>query len=134
MATETAPPSEGQSVTELVSGIVADSQELVKQQFALLRAEMKEDFRRTVRSALLIAVGGVLALPAAVLLCFTIVYAINAAGLSLSASFLIVGGAAAIGSAILIGIGVQRFRSFNALPDQTVEAFKENVRWMTSPK
>jgi len=37
-------------------------------------------------------------------------------------------------SGILVGIGVQRFRSFNPLPDQSVEAFKENVRWMTTPK
>jgi hypothetical protein len=134
MDTETAPPSEGQTVTALVSGIVADAQELVKQQVALLRAEVKEDFRRAGRAAVLLAVGSVTAVPAIVLLSFTIVYAINAGGLPLWASFLIVGGAAAIFSAILIGIGVQRFRSFNPVPDQTVEAFKENVRWMTTPK
>ena len=56
------------------------------------------------------------------------------AGLPLWASFLIVGGAFAVLSAVLIGVGIQRFRSFNPLPDQSVEAFKENVRWMTNPK
>ena len=134
MATETAPPPEGQTVTGLVSGIVADAEELVKQQVALLRAELKAELRRAVRAAALIAAGAVAALPAVVLLCFTVVYAINAAGLPLWACFLIVGGAAAILSGALVGVGIRRFRSFNPLPDQTVEAFKENVRWMTTPK
>ena len=139
MATETVPPTaasaEGQTVTGLVSGIVADAQELVKQQVALLRAELKEDFRRTVQAATLLAAGAVAALPAVVLLCFMFVYLLHEpAGLPLWASFLIVGGVIAVLSAILIGVGIQRFRSFNPLPDQSVEAFKENVRWMTTPK
>ena len=59
MATETIRPPEGQSVTGLVGGIVADAQELVKQQVALVRAELKADFQRTVRAALLLACGAV---------------------------------------------------------------------------
>jgi len=135
MATETVPPPEGQSVTGLVSGIVTDAQELVKQQLALVRAELKADFRRTVRAAAMLACGAVAALPAVILLCFTVVYLLHEpAGLPLWASFLIVGGALAVLSAVLVGVGVQRFRSFNPMPDQSVEAFKENVRWMTTPK
>jgi hypothetical protein len=139
MATDTAPPNappaEGQTVTGLVSGIVADAQELVKQQVALVRAELKADFRKTVQAATLLAVGAAVSLPAIVLLCFMFVYLLHEpAGLPLWASFLIVGGAFAVLSAVLVGVGIQRFRSFNPLPDQSVEAFKENVRWMTTPK
>ena len=135
MATETVPPPEGQTVTALVSGIVADAQELVKQQIALLRAELKADFRRSVRAAMLLAIGGVIAIPAVFLLCNMLVYLLHEpGGLSVWASYGIVGGVFVVLSAILIGIGIQRFRSFNPLPDETVEAFKENVRWMTTPK
>jgi hypothetical protein len=135
MATEIVPPPEGQTVTALVSGIVADAQELVKQQMAMVRAELRADFRRTVRAAVLLAVGGVLAIPAVLLVCNMLVYLLHEpGGLSIWASYAIVGGVFVVLSAILIGIGIQRFRSFNPLPDQSVEAFKENVRWMTTPK
>src|SRR5262245_46226820 len=135
MATDTAHPPEGQTVTGLVSGIVTDAQELVKQQMALLRAELKADFNRFVRAAVLLAAGAAAALPAVVLICFMFVYLLHEpAGLQFWPSFLIVGGIVAGASAVLIGVGIQRFRSFNPLPDQTVEAFKENVRWMTTPK
>jgi len=136
MAQETvSPPPEGQSVTGLVSGIIGDAQELMKQQMALVRAEIKADFRRTVAAATLVAVGALAALPAVFLLCNLFVYLLHEeAGLTRWASYGIVGGVFVVLSAVLIGVGIQRFRSFNPLPDQSVEAFKENVRWMTNPK
>jgi hypothetical protein len=136
MASETvSPPPEGQTVTGLVSGIINDAQELMKQQVALLRAELKADFRRTVQAATLLAVGGLLAIPAIFLLCNMFVFMLHElAGLSVWASYGIVAAVFIVISAILVGVGIQRFRSFNPLPDQTVEAFKENVRWMTNPK
>ena len=136
MAHETvSPPAEGQSVTGLVSGILHDAQELVKQQVALVRAELKADFQRTVNAAVLMAVGALVSVPAAFLLCNMFVYMlVELAGLSVWASYGIVGGVFAVLGAVLILIGVQRFRSFNPLPDQSVEAIKENVRWMTNPK
>jgi|SRR5437763_16926660 len=135
MATETVGPPEGQTVTGLVSGIIGDAQELMKQQMALVRAEIKADFRRTLAAAALIAVGALAALPAVFLVCNMFVFMLHElAGLTVWASYGIVGGVFVVLSAVLIGVGIQRFRSFNPLPDQSVEAFKENVRWMTNPK
>lgn len=129
------PPPEGQSVTSLVSGILEDAQELVKQQVALVRAELKADFQRSVRAATLLAVGAMALLPAIFLLCNMLVYLLHElAGLSLWASYGLVGGIFALFGAVLVSLGVQRFRSINPLPDQSVEAIKENVRWMTNPK
>jgi len=122
-------------MTGLVSGILHDAQELIKQQVALARAEIKADLQRTVRAAVLLAVGAMILVPAVFLLCNMFVYMLHElAGLSQWASYGIVGGALAVLGAVLILIGIQRFRSFNPLPDQSVEAFKENVRWMTNPK
>ena len=135
MASETVSPPEGQTVTGLVSGIIADAQELVKQQVAMVRAELRADFQRTVRAAALLAVGGLAAVPAVFLVCNMFVFMLHElAHLSVWASYGIVGGAFVVLSAVLVGVGIQRFRSFNPLPDQSVEAFKENVRWMTNPK
>jgi len=136
MANETvSPPAEGQSVTGLVSGIISDAQELFKQQIALVRAEIKADFRRTVNAAVMLAVGAMVLIPAAFLLCNMFVYMlVELAGLRVWASYGIVGGVFAVLGAALVLAGVQRFRSFNPMPDQSVEAIKENVRWMTNPK
>jgi uncharacterized membrane protein YqjE len=135
MANETASPPEGQTVTGLVSGIVSDAQELVKQQVALVRAELKADFRRTVQAAALLAAGSLVLVPVVFLLCNMFVYVLHErADLSLWASYGIVGAALAVVGGTLIGIGVARFRSFNPLPDQSADAIKENVRWMTNPK
>jgi membrane protein implicated in regulation of membrane protease activity len=102
---------------------------------ALVRAEIKADFQRTVNAAVLLAVGALVLVPAAFLLCNMFVYMlVELAGLSVWASYGIVGGVFAVLGAVLVLVGVQRFRSINLLPDQSVEAIKENVRWMTNPK
>lgn len=135
MSTETVNPPEEQSVTRLVSGILTDAQELLKQQMMLFQAEIRADFRRTMAAAGLIAVGAVLALPAIFLLEMIFVDLLHdQAGMAYWASHLIVGGVFAAISAVVIAIGVRRFRPFDQLPDQSIAAFKENVRWMTNPK
>jgi uncharacterized membrane protein YqjE len=135
MVTETVSPPNGESVTGLVSGIVADAQELIKQQVALLRAEIKAEFQRTIRALVMLAIGALAAVPAVFLICNMLVYMLHElAGLPVWAGYGIVGGVFAVLSAVFIGVGVRRFRSFHPLPDRSVEAFKENVRWMTNPK
>ena len=142
MATETvsrdpaAPGTpEGQTVTGLVGGIITDAQELFKQQVALVRAEIKADFQRTLRAVVMLAVGSLAAVPAVFLVCNMFVFMLHElAGLKVWASYGVVGGAFILISAALVAVAIQRFRSFNPLPDQSVEAFKENVRWMTNPK
>jgi hypothetical protein len=136
MTPETMTPlPEGQTITGLVSGILRDGEELIKQQVALARAEIKADFQRGVRAATLLGVGVLALVPAVLLLAHMFVYLLHEqGGLSRWASYGIVGGAFALLGAVLVAVGVQRFRSINPMPDQTVEAIKENVRWMTNPK
>jgi len=45
------------SVTELVSGILNDAQTLFKQQFEMLKHEVKEDFRKTREASLMLGLG-----------------------------------------------------------------------------
>jgi hypothetical protein len=135
MATEAVSPPDGQTVTGLVAGIVTDAQELIRQQMALVRAEVKAEFQRAVRALVILALGSLVAVPAVFMVCTMFVFMLHElAGLSVWASYGIVGGVLVVFSAVMIGVGVQRFRAFNALPAQSVEAFKENVRWMTNPK
>jgi hypothetical protein len=122
-------------VTGLVSGIVNDAQELFRQQFAMAKAEIRADIRRTQHAVALLAVGAVILVPAFLLLCHEAVYALHElAGFSRWASYGIVGAVTAVIGGALVAAGVSRFRSSHLLPEQTVEAIKENVRWMTNPK
>jgi hypothetical protein len=135
MSTETVVPPEAESVSRLGASIIADAQDLIKQQVALVRAELKADFRSTVRAAWLLTWGVAAGVPAAILLGNMLVYLLHElAAFPMWAGNGIVGGALAVLSAALIVAGRQRFRSINPVPDQAIEAFKENVRWMTTPK
>lgn len=125
----------GASVTQLVSGIVSDAQDLMKQQLALFRAEMKEDIRKTKEATISLACGALVLLLGVVLLLFMCVHGLEAAtGWPEWVCFGIIGGLLAAGGGILVWLGLARFKSFNPLPDESAQALAENVRWIKNPK
>ena len=135
MASELHTGSDQASITGLVTGIIHDAEELFKQQVTLLKHEVREDVRKTKESVMAVAAGAVVAALGGLLLCWTVVYLLHeVAGLPLWGSFLIVGGTFAVVGAILLYAGVRKLESFNPLPDETAEALKENVQWITKPK
>jgi len=135
MATDTYAPPDERSVTSLVSGIVNDAQVLMQQQLALFREEIRTDLRKTKEAVTALVAGVGVATLAVGPLVFMFVALLHelalwpwwASALTVGAVFAVIGGA-------LIAVGVQRFRSFNPLPDQSVEALKENLQWIRHPK
>ena len=135
MATDTYVPPDERSVTSLVSGIVNDAQTLMQQQLALFREEVRADLRKTKEAVTALVAGVAVAALAVGPLVFLFVALLHelafwpwwASALTVGVVLAIVGGA-------LIAMGVQRFRSFNPLPDQSVEALKENLQWIKHPK
>jgi hypothetical protein len=128
-------PSE-RSITTLVSGIIADAQQLIQQQFTMFRQEIREDFRKTKEAALPLALGLAITLAGSALLVVMLPLLLHWAvpELPLWACFGILGGVLAALGGILVYAGVKRFQAFNPLPDQSVEAFEENLRWSTNQK
>jgi hypothetical protein len=123
------------SVTSLVSGVINDAQELMRQQLALLKAEVREDLRKTREAAVLMATGLGIALLGVLLLAFTLVYAVNELlHVPLWASFAICTLVLLAGGGALCFVAKKQFDSFNPLPDQTAKALEENVQWITKPK
>jgi hypothetical protein len=140
MANELQTGSES-SVTSLVAGIVNDAQELFKQQLTLFHAEIKEDLKKTKEAALSLAVGAGIAVVGGFMLCFMMVHlmhwAIPAAGgpqVPLWVCFATVGGVVTVLGGALVYAGKKKFDSFNPLPDQSVEAMKENMQWIMNRK
>lgn len=135
MATDLKPGPDA-SVTSLVSGIIDDAQRLVTQQFAMLKEEVRADFQRVRKASIGIGVGVGLALLGGFLLTQMLAHLLHwaAPDLPLWAYEGIFGGLFCIAGLFIFYRGNADLTSFNPLPDQTVQALKENVQWKTVPK
>ena len=129
-------PEQSASVTSLVSGIVHDAQELMKQQFELLKAEVRDDFRKVRDASELLGAGAGLALMGGILLTLTLVHLLNwlIPDMPQWAAYGIVAVVFIAGGAALYLAGKRMLDKVNPLPEQTAEALKENVQWITKPK
>lgn len=119
----------------VVADILRDAQELIKQQLAMFRAELQEDFRQTRQVAILMGIGAAVALIATFVLGLAVAHLLAwgfeiplwvAHGLVALVMLLAGGG--------LIYLAIKKLDTFNPLPDKTAEAAKENVQWLTRPK
>ena len=122
-------------MTGLVSGIVNDAQELIKQQLALFRRELEDGVRRAKLAVVFLAVGAGIFGLGGILLCFTLVHLLSWAAreLPLWACYCIVGTPIALFGAGLLFAGIRQFRS-SLMPEQSAEALKENLQWLRNPK
>jgi len=124
------------SVTHLVGGIFKDAQKLVEQQLALLRQEVKDDLHKTKEAGLFVICGSVIGLVGSILLSYMLVELLSWAAPELPfwvCSGIVGGPIMALGGALFC-VGIQKFNSFNPLPDQSVQALKETMQWKTNPK
>jgi Putative Actinobacterial Holin-X, holin superfamily III len=124
------------SVTQLLNGIITDAQKLIKQQLTLLRHEVKEDLHKTKEAGLSLISGTMIVLVGCILLSFMLVelLAWTAPALPLWVSYGTVGAPITVLGVALFCAGVRKLNSINPLPDQTVQALKETVRWKTNPR
>jgi signal transduction protein with GAF and PtsI domain len=135
MATDTYKPESEASMTQLISGIIGDAQELAKQQFSMFRTELQQDVRRTKQALVALVCGLALVSVGATLLCFMAVYGLQAAfELPLWACFGIVGGVLAAGGGVAFYAAMRQFNEFNPLPDESAQALKENMQWISHPR
>lgn len=123
------------SVTEIVSGIVGDIQNLGTQHFALFRHEVKEDFRKASDAAASLAIGLAVAQVGGILISLMLVYVLHElANLSLWSSYGIVGGVIAAAGLLAVVNGIQKFKSVESLSKETAEIIKDDARWLNQPK
>jgi len=128
-------------MAEVIGGIVQDFQRLVRQQFEMVRAEVRTDWHKTkqamvpvVSGAALLTVGGLLFSLMFVFLLhwLTAARGSDPATLPLWSCFAIVGAIFMLIGGILVYSGVSRFKSFTPVPEQSADALKENVKWLTN--
>jgi len=124
------------SVTELVSGIVGDVQDLGMQHLALFRNEVKEDVRKASDAAASLAIGLAVAQVGGLLICLMLVHLLftMAPGLSLWSCYGIVGAVVVGLGAVAVANGIHKLKSVETLSEQTAKVIKDDAQWLTQPK
>jgi hypothetical protein len=127
-----------------LKGILDDALELMKQQFIMLKAEMKSDFRKVLWGVIPIACGIAPLLLSLVMLCFALVHLIHwaatpagapadPASVPLWGCYAIVSGVFLLVGAVLLAFGIHRLKTVNPLPEETAKALEENIKWLMNP-
>lgn len=131
------PTANNQStLSELVSGILADAQRLFRQQVDMVRAEVREDIRKTRQAVQYLGIGIAIAALGLIHLTVAAVYLLNylAPGLPLWACWAIIGVVAVAGGGIAVYVGTRILARNNPLPDKSFNALTENVSWIANPQ
>jgi uncharacterized membrane protein YqjE len=131
------------SVTSLLSGIVNDAQELIKQQLLLFKHELKDDVTRTKEALPTLGAGVALAMTALIMLALTLslllYWLVNPAP-GAGPEHLPLWGCFAIFTVVfgVVGCALLYFASKTieslGMSRQAAEATKENLEWTTKPK
>jgi len=127
----------GPSLAGLVSGILRDAQDLVRQEVTLAKVEIGQELRKTKEAALSVLAGVAFLVLGAIFLLLMVVYLISWAtggNIPVWGSYAIVGGVLALIGAILVYSGRNRAEKIHLVPKQTVETLRENMQWMTNPR
>jgi len=132
-----------QSVATLVSGIVSDFQDLVKQQMQLTRREIEEDLRKSTEAASILGLGAGMCFLGGLALCLMLAHLLHwltsppgadPASFPLWACFAVVGGVLSLIGWEVAYAGRRKFQTINPLNNPATQALKENVQWLTTPK
>jgi uncharacterized membrane protein YqjE len=131
--TEPRPAGAEPSLTALVSGIVHDAQELMEQEVALAKVEIKNELKKTTEAAMAFGAGAAVAGLSAIFFALGVVLLITwASGHRIPewGSFFIIGFVLAVVGGILIFSGRNRAENIHLVPQQTVDTMRENVQWI----
>ena len=115
------------SIPEIIHDVLSNIQDIVRAEVRLAKAEVGEELRAARSGALLVGAGAVAAIFSALFLLLTCVYAL-ALAMPLWAAALIVALAVGAAAAVILGLGLKRFKTIEAAP-KTSASLKENVRW-----
>jgi uncharacterized membrane protein YqjE len=120
-----------ESIGGLVKGILADLRELIREEVALARVEIREQAGRAKLAAGAFGAAAVaLAFGCAFLLVAIAVGVADLLEWPVWAGFLAVALLLSIGGIVMLSTGRRRLRSVHAVPEQTVQTLKENSEWI----
>jgi len=119
------------SIATLLGGIVGDAQQLVHQEIALARHEIREEINTAKDAGIQLAVAGAVLAVGGLLLVLMLAQGLaDLLNWPTWAGYGIVGGVLAIIGAILFSAAQRRAKQVRPVPEKTIETLKENVEWI----
>jgi uncharacterized membrane protein YqjE len=118
----------GRTVPEVLQDIVGNIQEIIRSEFRLAKAEIKQEAAKAKSPVIMSIMGGALGLYAFGFLLLTAMLAM-ATVMTMWMAALMIGAVLAVASIALIGAGKARLKHVHAVPERTIESIKENVQW-----
>ena len=121
--------TEQRSLGELFKELAGDLGVLVQKEALLAKTELAGKARFAAKNGALVAIGGVVAFYASLVLVGALVLALGTA-IPLWAAALLVGLVLAAGAAALALIGTKKLRQVDPKPRETIRTMKENQLWL----
>jgi hypothetical protein len=119
------------TVSDLISGLVSDAQQLVHREVDLAKREVAIQIDKVKQGAVTLSIGAGLAVIGALLLGHMLVYLVqDLTGLSIWVSYLIVGAIIAVGGGLLLMQGMKQIKEVDPVPRETIESVKEDIQWI----
>jgi len=122
---------EGQSIAQLLSGIVEDAQLLVRREVDLAKQEVINELDKVKQGATSLGIGIGLAAVGGIMLTLMLVYLLHeVAGLPLWGSYFIVGAILGGIGAFMLMSGIKRMKQIDPIPHETIDTVKEDIAWI----
>lgn len=116
------------TVPEVLADIVGNIQEIIRSEFRLAKAEIKQEGAKACGPLISCLIAGIIGLYAGAYLIFAAIMGL-ATLLPTWAAALIVSVVLAIIAVIMLSAATKKLKYVNAVPERTVESLKENVQW-----
>jgi len=116
------------SVGELVGKVTTDLSTLMRQEFALAKAELTEEAKKASKGAASLGAAGYLGYLASIFASLTLMFVLDLF-LPLWAAALIVTALYGLIAFVLFSKGKKQMKTVDPTPRQTVETLKEDVQW-----
>lgn len=119
------------SVSQLLSGIVGDAQELVRKEIALARQEIREEIGSAKDAGIKLGIAGAVLGVGGLLLVLALSQALaDLLNWPTWAGYGLVGLVLAIAGYVLFSSAQKRIKQISPVPEKTVATMKENVEWI----
>ena len=127
------PDVEDESVGSLVGRMTTHLSELMRQELALAKAELRAEAQKAAKGAGMLAGAGFAAWMVAIFASVTLMWLLDKA-MDLTLAALVVTLLWGVAAAILFVTGRNQLKQVNPMPEQTVESLKEDKEWLKAQR
>ncbi len=125
----TAPAAADEGIGTLITGLIKDTQDLVRAEVQLAKTELTEDAKTLGAAAAMLVAGALIGLVGLVFLMLFAMYLLADWLGELWLGALIVAAVLLVVAAILAMVGKNRLSAANFKPEQTIDTLKEDQQW-----